>query len=129
MVKTRHSKGDLPLPTKKSRPGSQKKQKNKTLKSESKHWLFGKFFNFEFSRTVLPLKLDVIRRYLSLTSWMSNGKLTRIQKNGLYDLIAKEIYEIWMYSSIPYFEKLIISKRVRMLITEALEFSHNNKKS
>ena len=89
MVRTRHGKCDLSPPKIKSR-NTAKKQKENISGRTNIHWFYGKFLHFEFSKTVLPTKRDVIKRYRNLYNWMCTGdRLTQNQKDGIYHIIAK----------------------------------------
>ena len=132
MVGTRKSKGELLPPKVKSRSNSgpnhyKNKPKEKIVRrTDTDHWLLGKYLNYEMSRTMLPLKSDIIKRFLSIKDWMSASELSQNQKSGIYKIIAKELEEIWMYSSIPYVDRKPMLARILKLITEFQEFSHNN---
>ena len=66
MVGTRKSKGELLPPKVKSRSNSgpnhyKNKPKEKIVRrTDTDHWLLGKYLNYEMSRTMLPLKSDII---------------------------------------------------------------------
>ena len=114
-MKTRNSKEDLPPPKIVPRPNHHKKKpKSKVTKSVANHWLFGSFINFELDKTLLPTKKDVVRRYLSLKYLIfGDVPLNSKRKYGIFRIVAKELIDIWMYSSVPYVEKSDVPKYIR----------------
>ena len=110
------------------------REQNRTrssVKSFKKHWLFGDLLE-QLDLTLLPTKLDILKNYFYLKSFLlhlkNTRKLTDDEKDLIYESLVRETCEIWRHSSIPIIEEKYVKKSIIKVVQKA-EYLASRRKS